>query len=307
MKLIKPKFWGEKNFISFILYPLSFTTYLVNIFKKFSLKKNFKIKTICVGNIFIGGTGKTSLAIEINELLKKKFKTVFIKKNYDNQLDEINLLNNKGKIIVSNNRESALLSAIKKKYELAILDDGLQQKNINYDLKIVCFNSEDALGNEYMFPAGPLRENINEIKNYDLVLINGEKNNNKLYSKLKFINKNLKIFKGRYRPLNLKNFNLKKKYFMFCGIGNPHEFEQTLIKYKFNICKKIIYPDHYKLSNIDLKKIKEKAKKENLILITTEKDFFRLNRNQRKNIKFLKIKLEIKNKKKFNKILISKL
>ena len=106
-----------------------------NLVKKFSLKKNFKIKTICVGNIFIGGTGKTSLAIEINELLKKKFKTVFIKKNYDNQLDEINLLNNKGKIIVSNNRESALLSAIKKKYELAILDDGLQQKNINYDLK----------------------------------------------------------------------------------------------------------------------------------------------------------------------------
>ena len=51
--------------------------------------------------------------------------------------------------------------------------------------------------------------------------------------------------------LNLKNFDLKKKYLMFCGIGNPHEFEQTLIKYKFNISKKIIYPDHYKLSNID--------------------------------------------------------
>ena len=86
-------------------------------------------------------------------MLRKRFKTVFIKKNYKNQLDEINLLNNKGKIISSDNRENALLSAVKKKYEVAILDDGLQQKNINYDLKIACFNSEDALGNEYMLPS----------------------------------------------------------------------------------------------------------------------------------------------------------
>ena len=78
MKLIKPHFWETKNYISFTLYPLSFITYLINITKKLSIKKNFEIKTICIGNIFLGGTGKTSLAIEVNELLKKKFKTVFI-------------------------------------------------------------------------------------------------------------------------------------------------------------------------------------------------------------------------------------
>ena len=94
---------------------------------------------------------------------------------------------------------------------------------------------------------------------------------------------------------------------MFCGIGNPHEFEQTLIKFKFNISKKIIYSDHHKLTNFDLKKLKDNANKENLTLVTTEKDYFRLNKIQRKNIKFLKIKLEIKNKIKLKKILISKL
>ena len=307
MRLIKPKFWETKNLISFILYPLSSITFLINTTKKFCIKKNFKIKTICIGNIFIGGTGKTSLAIEINKLLEEKFRIVFIKKNYENQLDEINLLNNKGKIISSNNRENALLTAVNKKYQLAILDDGLQQKNINYDLKIACFNSEYALGNEYMLPAGPLRENLNEVKNYDLIFLNGEKKNDKLLSKLKSINKNLKIFQGKYKPLNLNNFDLKKKYLMFCGIGNPHEFEQTLIKYKFKIKKKIFYPDHYKLSNVDLKQIKDKAKKENLTLVTTEKDYFRLDKIQRKNIKFLKIKLEIKDKKNLKKILISKL
>ena len=307
MKLIKPKFWKTKNFISLILYPLSAVTFLINSIKRFSIKKTFEIKTICIGNIFIGGTGKTSLAIEINELLKNKFRTVFIKKNYKNQIDEINLLNNKGKIISSSNREEALLAASKKKYQVAILDDGLQQKNINYNLRIVCFNSEYGLGNEFTLPAGPLRENLSVIKNYDLIFLNGEKNNKKILSKFKSINKDLKIFEGKYKPLNLNKFNLKKKYLMFCGIGNPHEFEQTLIKYKFNISKKIIFPDHHKFSNIDLKKLNYNASRDNLMLITTEKDFFRLNKAQRKNIKFLKIKLEIKNREKLKKILISKL
>ena len=307
MKLIKPKFWESKNFISFILYPLSAITFLINFAKKFSIKNNFEIKSICIGNIFIGGTGKTSLAIEINDLLRKKFRTVFIKKNYKNQIDEINLLNNKGKIISSSNREDALFTASKKKYQVAILDDGLQQKNINYDLKIACFNSKYAFGNGYVLPAGPLRENLNIIKDYDLIFLNGEKKNKKLLSKLKSINKNLQIFEGKYKPLNLKKFDLRKKYLMFCGIGNPHEFEQTLIKYKFNISEKIIFPDHHKFSNIDLKKLKSNASRDNLTLVTTEKDFFRLNKTQRKNIKFLKIKLEIKDKEKLKKILISKL
>ena len=307
MKLIKPKFWKTKNFISLILYPFSAITFLINSIKKFSIKKTFEIKTICIGNIFIGGTGKTSLAIEINELLRKKFRTVFIKKNYENQMDEMNLLKNRGKIISSSKRENALSAASKKKYQVAILDDGLQQKNINYDLKIACFNSKYALGNEYMLPAGPLRENLNVIKNYDLIFLSGEKKNKKLLSKLKSINKNLQIFEGKYKPLNLKKFNLRKKYLMFCGIGNPHEFEQTLVKYKFNISKKIIFPDHHKFSNVDLKKLKYNASRDNLTLVTTEKDFFRLDKAQRKNIKFLKIKLEIKDKEKLKKILISKL
>ena len=307
MKLIKPKFWQTKNFISFILYPLSLVTYLINVSKILFIKKKFAIKTICIGNVFVGGTGKTSLAIEIDELLNKKFKTIFIKKKYKNQLDEINLLRNKGKIISSDNRENALLTASKKKYEVAILDDGLQQKNINYDLKIVCFNSENALGNEFMLPAGPLRENISAIKKYDLIFINGERKNYKLLSKLKSINKKLRIFEGKYKPLNLKNFDLKKKYLMFCGIGNPHEFEKTLLKYKFDICEKIIFPDHHKLTKIELNELKDKAKKENFTIVTTEKDFFRLSKIERKNIKCLKIKLEIKDKKNFKKTLISKL
>ena len=307
MKFIKPVFWQSKNIISLSLYPLSIFTLVINLLKKFTSKKNYPIKTICIGNIYLGGTGKTSLAIEVKKLLNDKIKTIFIKKNYPDQLDEVNLLKTHGKVIANNNRNDALNLASKKKYKLAILDDGLQQKNINYNLKIVCFNTEDELGNEYLLPAGPLRESINQLKEYDIAFLNGNKKNNNLYLKLQSINKNLKIFKGSYKPTNLKKFDLGKKYLMFCGIGNPHEFEKTLIKNKFSIKEKIIYPDHYKIPINELNRLKIKAKNEDLSLITTEKDFLRLNRSERKNIKFLQIKLEIKDIKNFKKILITKI
>ena len=99
MNLKKPEFWLKKNFISLVLLPLTIITYLINSFKKFSNKKNFKIKSICIGNIYVGGTGKTTLTILVNQILKKKFKTVFIKKKYNNQKDEINLLKKNGSVI----------------------------------------------------------------------------------------------------------------------------------------------------------------------------------------------------------------
>ena len=89
------------------------------------------------------------------------------------------------------------------------MDDGLQQKNIKYDLKIACFNSQEGFGNGLLLPAGPLRENLDELKNYDLAFINGEKNI-QLTKKLKSINKNLKIFEGKYQPINLKKLKIKK-------------------------------------------------------------------------------------------------
>ena len=163
MKLIEPKFWNDRTFTSYLLYPLTLITRLFIFFKK-NKKKKLSIKTICVGNLYVGGTGKTPLSIEIYNLLKKKYKTIIIKKNYSDHKDEINLLKKKSKIIFHKKREKALLSAEKNNYEIAIFDDGLQQKNIHYDLKIVCFNSKNGFGNKFLIPAGPLREDIGEIK-----------------------------------------------------------------------------------------------------------------------------------------------
>ena len=305
MKLIKPKFWLERNLFSYILYPFSIITYLINVLKKNNIKKKFDIKTICIGNIFVGGTGKTSLSIELSEILKKKFKIVFIKKNYKNQKDELILLKKKGFVISNISRLKSLKIAENKNFEIALLDDGLQQKNIKYNIRIICFNTDEGLGNGFLFPAGPLRENISEIKQNDLVFFNGDGENLKLYKKIKSVNKNIKIFRSTYKPLNLNKLNRKMKYLMFCGIGNPQEFEKTLLKNKFKIKKKIIFPDHYEISRKEIKIIKETAKKKGLNIITTEKDYYRLSKNQRKGLKVLKIKLEIQNLDKFKKILFS--
>ena len=127
MILKKPNFWQNRNFISFLLYPLSIVTVIINFYKKLNIKNYFKIKTICVGNLNAGGTGKTSLAIELYKLLSIKYKTVFIKKKYSNQKDEFNLLKSRGKIINVRNRINALKIA-ERNFDLAILDDGFNKK-----------------------------------------------------------------------------------------------------------------------------------------------------------------------------------
>ena len=307
MKVKRPIFWDNINFISLLLLPFSLITIVFNFFKSLSIKKYFKIKTICVGNIYLGGTGKTPLVLKINDMLKYKFKTVFIKKNYIDQIDEQNILSKYGNLICLSFRDIALKIAEQKKYQLAILDDGLQDKSLNYDISIVCFNSSELMGNGLVLPAGPLRERIKNILNYDLAFLNGEKNNKSFEKTLKILNPSLKIFKAKYSPKNLKSFKLKNNFLTFSGIGNPLEFQQTLKKYNFKIKKIMTFPDHYKYKNSDINNIKNMAKSNKLKIITTEKDYNRLSNIQKKNIQFLKIGLKIEKEKEFKNFLLKKL
>ena len=91
MKFKKPKFWDltKPNIIAYLLLPFSYLLFLINLLNKKKAIKIKNIKTICIGNIYVGGTGKTPISIEINEILKNlNFKTGFIKKKYNDQIDE---------------------------------------------------------------------------------------------------------------------------------------------------------------------------------------------------------------------------
>ena len=133
------------------------------------------------------------------------------------------------------------------------------------------------------------------------------KKNKKLNLILKKIKSKPKIFKAIYTPTNLKNFNRNKNFLFFCGIGNPDEFKRTLNKYKFKLREEFIFPDHHNYSNAEVEKIKQIAKNKKLEIITTEKDYYRLNNKNKKNIKCLKIILKIKNIKSFSKFLNKKI
>ena len=320
MKIRKPLFWDNErlSFLSILLLPFTIFIILSNILKKLQNQHNKSeyIKTICVGNIYVGGTGKTPLAIELHRIFKKlRRKTVFIKKFYNESIDEQILLEKEGPCIsAKHGRLNALKGAIIKRFNLAIFDDGLQDKSVNYNLRIVCFNKQNFIGNGFLIPAGPLRESIESLKEYDVVFLNGHGNNiKKKISRIKEINKKIKIFETTYRLIKEKKINKKDKFVAFAGIGTPDNFKKTLNSHGFNITKFLPYPDHYNYSDIEIKKIKQIAKSYKAKILTTEKDFLRIkNNNQLKNnktnqINFLKMKLEIKNEKKFINYLNSKI
>ena len=301
MKLTKPKFWDyqKPNFLSYILLPFTLPIIINNFFlnSKKNIKKNSKLKKICVGNIYIGGTAKTPLTIKIYQILKNlNVKTATIRKFYRNHYDEQKMLSKKTILYCEKTRSSALNKAIQDNVDVVIFDDGLQDKEINYDLKIVCFNSIKWIGNGFLIPAGPLREKIDSVSKYDLAFLNGnEKNNSILKLLLKKYNNNIKIFESKYKAINIKQFNINEKYIIFSGIGNPENFKQTLVDNNITITKEIIFPDHHSYTQKDLDYVRFQATNNNSKIITTEKDYMKIKSFKNDDIKYLKIELDIKN------------
>ena len=302
MKLLKPDFWKDNNLISFLIRPITLITRLVILLKKSQNSFESDIPSICVGNIYLGGTGKTQLVIKINEILKKKYKIFVIKKKYGNQIDEQRLLNKKTNLILPMNRIEGLKTIPKSNKNIAVFDDGLQDKSIKYDISIVCFSSISGVGNEKLLPAGPLREDLSELKSYNAAFINGKKNKF-LVKKIKKFNQNIKIFYGRYILKNKKEFSSKSNYLAFCGIGTPENFFNLLKENKINVKKKLIFPDHFNYKNIDIKKINNLAKKNNLKIVTTEKDYMKIKKFKNLKVKFTIIDMIIEKNSIFKKFL----
>ena len=310
MNLKKPKFWDFKkpSTLAYLLLPISYLFKLIRLFKLESKIKKPKIKTICVGNIYLGGTGKTSLSIKINEILsEKKIKSCFVKKFYSTQFDEQKLLESRGKLFTSSKRIDAINIAENEGYDVAILDDGLQDSSINYDLRFVCFNNINWIGNGFTIPAGPLRESINNLKNYKHIFLNGNLENlDNIKKHIYKINPNINLYIGKYVPLDVEKFNKDKNYLVFSGIGNHQTFISMLREYKFNVVKDIEFPDHYKYNNFDIDKIQKLSDNLNCQIITTEKDYLRLDKEKIHNINFIKSELKILDEEKLISTILNK-
>ena len=298
MRLYKPKFWdSKKNILSIIFSPLSFVFWIFLFFKRKVVKKiKFNIPIICVGNIYVGGTGKTPLTIAIaNELTKKGKKPAIVRKYYKNHKDEYNMiLEHYDHLILNKKRILAINKAMENKFDAVILDDGFQDYKIQKDLNILCFNNNQLIGNGLIFPSGPLREDISSIKSVNIIIINGDENK-EFERKILHINNNLKIYYSNYKPLNIEEFK-DKKLLAISGIGNPENFFKILRENKLDLQKTLIYPDHYQFSRSEMQKIIDRANTLNYQIIMTEKDYYKIKDFNFKNIKYLKVELEIPKK-----------
>ena len=299
MKLYKPKFWDHKNFISLSLFPVSLMIQLVILLKKkFTKVSSFKIPIVCIGNIYVGGTGKTPLSILVSkELSKIGKKPVIIRKYYKEHMDEHSMIKeNFNHLILNSDRTSAIQEAQNNNFDTAILDDGFQDYKIKKDLSIICFNSNFE-GNDFVIPAGPLRENLNSIKNAQIMVINGYKNL-KFEKKILEINNNIDIYYSKYKAINYAKFS-QKELLVITGIGNPENFLELLSSHKLKIAKKYIFPDHYTFNKQELNNFKSEAKKNGYQIICTEKDYHRIKKYNVDEIDFLRVELVLEKKETF--------
>ena len=309
MQFKKPKFWDYKklSFQSILLFPFSIIylaiIWFIRVFSIFKTNKKLPIPVICVGNIYLGGTGKTPLVREIFNITKSLGKNpAFIKKYHPYLSDEIKMLKNKGETFTDHKRQKSILLSISNNHNVAILDDGFQDFSVRPDFSILCFNSKQMVGNGLLIPSGPLRENLSAILRADCIVINGHKNlefEKKLFETIQ--NKKLHIFYSKYKINNIEKFK-NKEITAFAGIGNPSNFFDLLRENNLNIKETFSFPDHHKYSKNDFEKIMNNKSTK---IITTEKDYYRMNDSQKQSCEYVEVDLEIENKDKFKDIIKS--
>ncbi len=297
-----PKFWYLKrdSLLSNTLYPFSLLFRLGTKIKNLiSIERKTKLPIICIGNIVIGGAGKTPVALKIGSMLKKAgYNPHFVSKGYGG-IEKNNTLVKDWHSPKSVGDEPLLLSEIaptwigldrNKSFQLAsengadciVMDDGFQNPTLQKDFSIVVINGEQGFGNKRVIPSGPLRESIKRgLSRTNLVITIGN------------ISDSVKDKIPKHIPLIAANFKIKEDNMMlqgqritaFAGIAYPEKFFNSLKLLKANIVDKISYSDHHIYNENDLLYLAEIANKNKSILVTTKKDMVRIPKNFRSLVK----------------------
>ena len=325
----------NNDYLNFLFYPLSLIYYIsINIwgllYKIKVLKtKSLPCKVISVGNITVGGSGKTPTVQYLSKLLQSKGKKVGIisrgygrkskntiivtdgkikPKSWENFGDEPYMLakNLEGiPIIVGESRYEAGIKMIAKfNPDIIIMDDGFQHISLHRDLDIVLINSKDTKKSHRLIPLGQLREPLLNLSRADLVILtktNIHKPSHyheKIIKKIKCTTINNKIeiddilIDTEGESHNLKIIN-SKNIFIFSALGDHEGFKKTMEKTGAIIVGHDKYPDHYVYTRIDLKNIEKNAKEKNAsFIITTEKDILKtISYNKNMNLYFVRMKM----------------
>lgn len=272
-------------------------TYEAKVFSQVRLP----VPVISVGNITVGGTGKTPLVEYLAGWLSSEgLKVVILSRGYKAprgmESDEATLLRQNLPSVphlIGANRYVSGLEALRRfGADLFILDDGFQYRRLFRDLDIVTINGMQPLGSERLLPAGPLREPPSALGRAHLAVISyadfcPEEELEAIESRLRSINENLVIARTSHRALSLDLVSGEESYLPgwlknrrvlgFCGIGSPGGFRRLLKKLGAELVDFRIFPDHYYYSQHDLNQLVRLAKTVDAdALVTTQKDAVRL-------------------------------
>jgi tetraacyldisaccharide 4'-kinase len=273
---------------------------------------------ISIGNITLGGTGKTPLVVWLHKYLQKKqINCAILTRGYKTQtkgratsyerraaaIDEPGILTEncpQAKVIVNPDRIAGAAEAINKfAAEVLIMDDGFQHRRLARDLDIVTIDATQPFGYEMIFPAGLLREPVASLKRADTVVITRcdqipENESGKLEKQLRAINPDMLITKSIHAPVSVQTMDgkqtgldqlKKKKIFAFCGIGNPEAFLDTIKDLGAELVGSKIYDDHYHYTDVCLADIYEKAEHNGAdLVLTTQKDWTKIISNLKSEI-----------------------
>ncbi len=314
----------------------------VSIFANHFKRCSLKCRVISVGNITLGGTGKTSLVEYIARFLKLEgHKVAILSRGYKRkavscQLSAVNceamgdepymLAKNLGDIpvIVDADRVRGARCAIKDYgVDTVILDDGFQQWKIKKDLEIVTIDATEPFGNRYLIPRGILREPLSSLERADMLVLTKTNLNPDVTDIRDFLNRvnsQAVVFESMHKPAAVyqmgnpdKRLNtetlLPKTVTLFSGIADPDSFENLILSLGLDIGLSFKFSDHYNYSQKDLDKIVRASKEEKIdTIITTEKDAARLHSlpmdSYSLNILVLRVNLQIKNEEGFRKRLL---
>ena len=304
--------WYNKSFWLYLLYPFSILfSYLTSRRRRKFLKNktesfSAKIPIIVVGNLTIGGTGKTPLVKYIaSELIKRGYKPGIVSRGYGGKFKEtlkvdsntsVKQTGDEAQILsklnipfyIDKNRVRAVERIIENHdCDVIISDDGLQHYKMKRDIEIAVIDGKRRFGNKLTFPAGPLRESIKRLSTVDFVVNNsGPTEENEF---LMSISPSEFVHLKSGKSYGVEDWPMHNQVHAVAGLGNPGRFFDLLDKLGFDIVRHP-YPDHHNFDSSDLFYL------DHLPIIMTEKDASKCKDFDNNKIWYLKIDADVNNK-----------
>jgi tetraacyldisaccharide 4'-kinase len=306
-----PDFWSSRGLVGFLLLPVACLWAVATLIRNLlAHEAHATLPVICVGNISVGGTGKTPVsALLYDRLIVRGYKPAILIRGYggtaqqlmwvDHSLhyandvgDEALMLAESRDVLVARDRiAGARAIAATGRHDVILMDDGLQHPYIAKDFSIGVFDGNVGIGNGWLLPAGPLRIGFKSgVKTMDAAIINGTDDTDitaLLPAAMPQYSGHLKADQSLIDGLN------GDPVLAFAGIGRPNRFFTTLRNTGANLVHQLAFADHHPYSEADLTRLQEDASRLGAVLMTTKKDWVRLPAEWRERVGFLPVTLDL--------------